>query len=225
MIDCHMIELLRTTGAARRFTTDRVEPAVVHQLLDDARFAPSGGNRQPWKVAVIEDSAVRRQLGDLMQPVWDAYMARPIDVTPFNAVDDIEPMTIEHVDNELLDSIEDIPVVLVVAADLRRIALMDGVLDRVPITGGASIYPFCWSVLLSAHSRGLGGVMTTFLSRVEPTAATLLALPEDHALVATIFLGVPEHHSTKLSREPVERFATVDRFDGAPFSPTLLPPR
>lgn len=225
MIEGHMIELLRTTGAARRFTADRVEPAVVHQLLDDARFAPSGGNRQPWKVAVIEDRTVRRRLGDLMQPVWDVYMARPVDVTPFNAIDDVEPASVEHVDNELLDSIEDIPVVLVVAADLRRIALMDGVLDRVPITGGASIYPFCWSILLSAHSRGLGGVMTTFLSRVEPAAASVLGLPEDHALVATIFLGVPEHQSTKLSRESVDRFATVDRFDGDRFSPSLLPPR
>ena len=220
-----MIELLRTTGAARRFTTDRVEPAVVHQLLDDARFAPSGGNRQPWKVAVIEDRAVRRQLGDLMQPVWDEYMARPDGVTPFNAIDDIEPVAVEHVDNDLLSSIEDIPVVLVVAADLRRIAVMDASLERIPITGGASIYPFCWSLLLSAHSRGLGGVMTTFLSRVETEAAPLLHLPHHHALVATIFLGVPERLSTRLTREPVEGFATHDRFDGEAFSPSLLPPR
>ncbi len=225
MIGFCMIELLRTTGAARRFTADRVEPAVVHQLLDDARFAPSGGNRQPWKVAVVEGRTMRRDLGDLMQPVWNEYMARPIDVTPFNAVDDVAPESVEAVDNELLNTIEDIPAVLVVAADLRRIAVMDGVLDRVPITGGASIYPFCWSILLSAHSRGLGGVMTTFLSRVEPATASVLGLPDHHALAATIFLGVPERHSTKLSREPVDGFATVDRFDGEPFSPPLLPPR
>jgi nitroreductase len=218
-----MIELLRTTGAARRFTTERVEPAVVHQLLDDARFAPSGGNRQPWKVAVIDDRSLRRRLADLMQPVWDSYMARPPGVTPFNAVDDVEPVSVQHVDNDLLRSIEDIPVVLVVAADLRRIALMDGSLERVPITGGASIYPFCWSILLSAHSRGLGGVMTTFLSRVEPDAVPLLGLPAHHALVATIFLGVPEQQPTKLTRDPVEHFATTDRFDGEPFSPPLLP--
>ena len=53
-----MIELLRTTGAARRFTsTSAVGRPVVHQILDDARFAPSGGNRQPWRVAVVEDLA------------------------------------------------------------------------------------------------------------------------------------------------------------------------
>lgn len=219
MIGFCMIELLRTTGAARRFTADRVEPAVVHQLLDDARFAPSGGNRQPWKVAVVEDRSVRRQLGDLMQPVWNEYMARPIDVTPFNAVDDVAPESVEAVDNELLNTIEDIPAVLVVAADLRRIAVMDGVLDRVPITGGASIYPFCWSILLAAHRRGLGGVLTTFLSRVEPAAAPLLGLPDDHALAATMFLGWPQHRSTRLTRRAVAEFTTIDRFDGGTFEP------
>ena len=66
----------------------------------------------------------------------------------------------------------------------------------------------------AARARGLGGVMTTFLSRAEPDAAPELGLPPDHALVATIFLGVPRQQVTKLRREPVETFATIDRFDG-----------
>ena len=94
---------------------------------------------------------------------------------------------------------------------------MDGVLHRPPLAGGASVYPFCWSILLSARSRGLGGVMTTFLSRAEPAAARELGLPAHHALAATIFLGVPEHQPTRLRRQPVEAFTTVDRFDGLPF--------
>jgi nitroreductase len=224
-----VIELLRTTGAARRFTDEPIAPLVVHQILDDARFAPSGGNRQPWRVAVIVDPALRRQIGDVMQVVWNEYSSRPAGVSPFNVVDDDQPgppsTPLPHVPNEMLDAIESIPVVLAVAADLRAVALMDGHLERPPITAGASIYPFCWSILLSARSRGLGGVLTTFLSRKEPAAAPALGLPEHHALAATIFLGVPERRSTKLKRRPVEEFATVDRFDGDPFSPTLLPTR
>ncbi len=223
-----MIELLRTTGAARRFTDEAVDPAVVHQILDDARFAPSGGNRQPWRVAVVVDPARRRAIGDLMQAVWDEYKARPGGGAPFNVVDDdVEPTPGRwpHVANELLDAIEAVPVVLAVAADLRSIAMMDARLDRPPLTGGASVYPFCWSILLAARSRGLGGVLTTFLSRQERAAATVLGLPEHHALVATIFLGVPERSATKLKRRPVGEFATVDRFDGPPFSPIAPLPR
>jgi nitroreductase len=214
-----LVATLRTTGAVRRFRAEPVTDAALHQVLDDARFAPSGGNRQPWKVAVVRDVRLRRQLADLMQPVWDAYVARAAaGVTPYNPVDDVDPEDVAPAPNELLDRVEDIPVVLAVAADLRRIALMDGQLARPALTGGASIYPFCWSILLAARSRGLGGVMTTFLSRVEPQAAPLLALPEHHALAATIFLGVPEHQATKLRRGDVTGFTTIDRFDGAAFT-------
>ena len=78
---------LRTTGAVRRFTDEAVERATVAAVLDDARFAPSGGNRQPWRVAVVEDRLLRRQMAALMQPVWDEYVAAAASgQTPFNAV-------------------------------------------------------------------------------------------------------------------------------------------
>jgi nitroreductase len=213
---------LRTTGAVRRFTTRAVDDDTLAAILDDARFAPSGGNRQPWRVVVVRDPALRRALADAMRPVWDEYASiAATGRTPFAFV---EGATSERpatrtggAPNDLLDHIVDVPVVLVVAADLGRIALMDADLDRPPLTGGASVYPFCWSLLLAARDRGLGGVMTTFLSRAEPLAAPLLGLPADHALAATIFLGHPEHRPTRLRRAPVDAFATVDRFDGPAF--------
>jgi nitroreductase len=214
-----ILDTLRSTAASRAFTDDPVPRSTVHAILDDARFAPSGGNRQPWRVAVVEDPALRRRLGDLMQPVWDGYVARSkLGVTPFNVVDDVVPRRVEHAPNPLLDDITSVPVVLAIAADLQRIALMDGDVGRMPITGGASVYPFCWSILLAARGRGLGGVLTTFLSHAEREAAPLLGLPPDHALVATIVLGVPRRVVTRLRRDPVQSFATVDRFDGEPLT-------
>ncbi len=211
---------LRTTGAVRRFTAEAVDRTTVAAILDDARFAPSGGNRQPWRVAVVEDLRLRGELAALMRPVWDEYLAAAATgQTPFNPVAFEPPETITAGQpNELLDRIDHVPTVLAVAADLQRIALMDGQLDRPPVTTGASVYPFCWSVLLAARARGLGGVMTTFLSRVEPAAAAFLGLPRDHALAATIFIGRPEHEPpTRLRRATVETFTTVDRFDGDAF--------
>ena len=132
MIDLVMIELLRTTGAARRFLADRVEPAVVHQILDDARFAPSGGNRQPWKVAVVEDRALRRQIAALMQRRVGRLPRPPAPASRRSTSSTTSCRTpTPPVDQRAarLDRAE-IPVVLAVAADLRRIALMDGDLDR-----------------------------------------------------------------------------------------------
>jgi nitroreductase len=211
-------EAIRTNGSVRRFTDAPVERATVLSILDDARFAPSGGNRQPWRVAIVDDRMLRRELATLVQPVWDEYVETSmVGGTPFNAVDYVRPESISPgKPNDLFANIETIPVVLAVAVDLSNVALMDGELDRPAMTGGASVFPFCWNLLLSARAHGLGGVMTTFLSRVEPAAAPALGLPDGHALVSTIFLGIPVHQPTKLSRRPVETFTTIDRFDGPP---------
>jgi nitroreductase len=216
-------EAIRTNGTVRAFTDEPVDDATIASILDDARFAPSGGNRQPWKVAVVGDTMLRRELAMLMQPVWDEYMeTAATGGNPFNVVDYVKPDEISpNKPNDLLTGIETIPVVLAVAADLSKVAMMDSELDRAPVTGGASIYPFCWNLMLSARAHGLGGVMTTFLSRVEPAAAPALGLPEHHALVTSIFLGVPVHQPTKLKRSPVESFTTIDRFDGIAFGGSM----
>jgi len=153
-----------------------------------------------------------------MRPVWEEYMgANAVGRRPFAFGRSIDAAPVA-VPNALIDEIGTVPVVLAVAANLHDIAIMDGNLDRPPVVGGASIYPFCWSIILAARAHGLGGVMTTFLSRAEVAAAVPLGLPADHALVATIFLGVPTHQNTKLRRNPVDSFATIDRFDGAPLA-------
>jgi len=214
-----LLTAIRTTGAVRGFTSQPVEPGVLRSVLDDARFAPSGGNRQPWRVAVVNDRQIRIKLGQAMQPVWDEYVAiSATGRTPFSVVapgpSELTTPTTGNAPNDLLDHIVDLPVVLAVAADLSRIAMMDKDLPRPTLTGGASVYPFCWNILLSARAHGLGGVMTTFASRAEEITGPLLGLPPDHALAAVIFLGYPVFQPTRLRRDPVESFTTIDRFDG-----------
>ena len=214
-----LAEALRTNPSIRDFTAEPVPDAVVAELLELARFAPSGGNRQPWHVAVVQDRSLRRQLADLCGPVWSRYLAEGMaGVAPFNVIDrPTEVADLGPQPNPVLDGIEDVPVVLVVAADLSLIAMMDAVLDRPALTGGGSVYPFVHSILLAARDRGLGGVMTTFLARAEVEARPLLGLPDSWAIASMVCLGHPVHRPTKLTRKPVIEFATVDRFDGLPF--------
>ena len=100
--------------------------------------------------------------------------------------------------------------------DLTVVAAVDRDLGRYTLAGGGSVYPFVWNVLLAARAEGLGGVITTMLTRSEPEIATLVGAPADHALAAVVALGYPVHQPTKLRRAPVDRFATTDRFDGPP---------
>ncbi len=214
-----LLDALRTNPAVREFTDEAVPDEVLAELLDVARFAPSGGNRQPWRVAVVRDRGLRRRLADLCGPVQAEYLAIGMTgVTPFAAVGEqpeVDPP--DHVPNPVLDGIEDVPIVLVVAADLALIAMMDKDLDRPALTGGASVYPFVHSLLLAARDRDLGGVLMTFLARAEDAARPLLGLPDTWAVAAMVAIGHPTRRATKLRRRTVEEFTTLDLFDGTAF--------
>jgi nitroreductase len=220
-----LLGTLRSTGSVRAFEDRPVPDAVVDDVLDHARFAPSGGNRQPWRVAVVADQATRLRMQTMMRAVWTEYIeAIEAGRTPFAAGSTAAqpPAARRSRDNPLINAIPSAPVALVVAANLNDIALMDGDLARTPVTAGASIYPFCWSILLAARAFGLGGVLATFLSRTEAEAGPLLRLPPDHALAATIFLGYPVHQPTRLRRRPVDEFTFREHFAGEPFRTNAL---
>src|SRR5918998_3702771 len=68
-------DALRTTGAVREFTDEPVSDDVLGRILDTARFAPSGGNRQGWRVVVVQDGETRRRLRDLYLDGWYRYLA------------------------------------------------------------------------------------------------------------------------------------------------------
>ncbi|MDH4148268.1 MAG: nitroreductase family protein [Acidimicrobiia bacterium] len=221
-----LYDAMRTTFAARAFTDDDVPDEVVHRLLDHARFAPSGGNRQGWKVIVVREGATKKRLGELCLPAlriaaaqtkagevyWQAVTPTSVDVAAA-AADTSLPIFVP-----MFEHLDQVPVVLIVAVDLRMVASMDKDLDRVGVVSGGSIYPFAWNVLLAARNEGYGGALTTLLATAEPAAQELLGLEAHEAVAAMLVLGKPTKQLTKLRRKPVEEFAFRERADGEPFT-------
>ncbi len=216
-------EVMRTTFSCRSWTDEPVTDETVHEILELARFAPNGGNRQGWHVIVVKDRAIREQFVPLILPTTSVYLAQTqAGESPWNAVHPTS-IDVEAVKQEMrpfpgVDEMLDAPVVLVVTVDLGRVASFDKDLARVGVISGASIYPFVWNILLAARSRGLGGVLTTYLAGAEAEVQKLLGLPEHHAVAAMVPLGHPTKQLSKLKRLPVESFTTVDRFDGPAFT-------
>ena len=54
-----LFDVMRTTFAARDFTGEALPDSVLYDILDVARFAPSGGNRQGNRVIVVRDAGAR----------------------------------------------------------------------------------------------------------------------------------------------------------------------
>ena len=222
-----LYDVMRTTFSARDFTPDPLPDEALYRILDRARFAPSGGNRQGWRVIVVRDARTREGLAAATVPAAKRYAAQvQVGESPWNTIDRtrVDAATIEGTPAppRLIEPVLRAPVVLVVGVDLRVVASMDSELDRVGVISGASIYPFAWNILLAARHEGYGGTITTLAAAREPEVQALLGLPAHVALAAVMPLGRPVKTITKLRRKPVEEFAMLERWGGPPLQPGRL---
>jgi nitroreductase len=218
-----LFEVMRTTAAIREFTGDPLPDEVLVRLLDNARFAPSGGNRQGTKVVVVRDRAARESLAELSLPGARRYTAQRLHgEVPWNplAPCGVPPDVVEatEVPESFTKPLLTAAVVLVVCVDLGAVAALDQELDRVGLVSGGSVYPFVWNVLLAARHEGYGGTITTMAVAEEPRVKELLGIPTDHAVAAVVPLGRPVRQPTRLTRRPVEEIAFLERYDGAPLT-------
>jgi nitroreductase len=216
-----LYEVMRTTFSSREFTADPVPDALLAKILDNARFAPSGGNRQGWRVIVVRDPATRQALSALAAPAAKRYAAQiQAGESPWNTVHPtkVDDATIERTPPpvRLTEPFAKAPVVLVVCVDLQLVASMDQFLPRVGVISGASIYPFVWNILLSARQEGLAGTITTLPVAQEPKLQVLLGIPSHVAVAAVMPMGRPVTRLTKLKRKPVAEFTTLERWGGTP---------
>ncbi|HEY7832697.1 MAG TPA: TIGR03668 family PPOX class F420-dependent oxidoreductase [Ktedonobacterales bacterium] len=64
------LPLARGRRSVRRFTTEPVPRAVIEQVLEAARWAPSPHGRQPWRFAVLTRAAAKERLVAAMGAEW-----------------------------------------------------------------------------------------------------------------------------------------------------------
>lgn len=217
-----LYDVMRTTGAVRKFTGDPLPDDVLERILDNARFAPSGGNRQGAHVIVVRDQATREALAELSATGARRYAAQLASgESPWNPLHPPKATTAEiaatDVASQFTAPLHDAAAVLVVCADLEVVAAMDQNLDRIGVISGASVYPLVWNILLAARNEGYGGTITTMVVAEEPRVRDLLGVPESYAIAAVLPLGKPRRQLTKLKRDSVAELATRERFDGEPF--------
>jgi nitroreductase len=223
MVLMDLYDVMRSTPAVREFTDDPLPDDVLARILDNARFAPSGGNRQGVRVLVVRDKDTRSALADLTLPVARRYAAQLANgESPWNPLQPpgLDAATIAATEAlpQMSAPLRDAAVLLVICLDLAVVAATDQDLDRIGVVPGASVYPFVWNVLLAARNEGYGGVLNTAVVAEEPRVKSLLGVPDPYVIAAVVPLGKPVREVTKLRRRPVPEFVTCERFDGAPFT-------
>src|SRR5579871_4382452 len=116
---------MRVAGQVRAFRADPVPDATIARVLEHARFAPNGGNRQGWHVIVVTDPGGKRALRDLHLARHRAYGGNRHG---------------DPVADNLAERLDEVPVHLLVLVKLDALSILDESLPRPSIVGGASIY-------------------------------------------------------------------------------------
>lgn len=206
---------MRCAPTTRRFLADPVPRGALLRALDAARFAPSGGNRQGWRVVAVEDAERRRALRELYLPGWERYMEQTGGAAVLAHPEGVDRGIVRRVRlaDEYARSLDQVPLHLLVGVRLPDLAVTDAQLPRQSIVGGASIYPFVQNLLLALRAQELGAAMTTLLVPAEAEVKRLVGMPDDVALACHIGVGRRAGPwPAMLSRAPVEQFAFSERW-------------
>jgi LAO/AO transport system ATPase len=216
---------IRTRRSVRRFLPRPVPRAVVEELLDVARHAPSGTNTQPWRVHALAGAAKERlcravasaydsgarapeyryypeqwfepYLGRRRKLGWDLYTLLGI------GRGDKAAMHAQHRRNYRFF---DAPVGMIFTIDRR---LEQG--------SWLDYGMFLQTLMVAARARGLDTCPQASWTEFPQVVAGELRLQEHEAVVCGMALGYADPAAIEarlvVEREPVAGFATLDGFD------------
>jgi len=199
--DVGLFEALYTTRALRRYKPDPVPDEVLFQVIDAAIRAPAGGNMQVWHFLIVRDAAKRRRIGELYLETWKSYGKQFLE-NP-DSVDQLprQMQLVVRSTDWLARHFAEAPVHLFVCG---------------PEQSAGTVYPAMQNVLLACRGLGLGSVITMFHRPYAAELRELLGIPEGQVAHGLLPIGWPSDKIGPVSRIPVRKVASLDRW-GSPW--------
>lgn len=202
-----LIEGLATTRAIRRYTDERISDDDLSTILFSATRAPTGSNRQNFRMLVLRDgpraTEAKALLGNSFRAGWAAKIASDGYAEGSGSADDSPKARMARTMQQFVDNFEQTPVVVLPCIRDRHKSLIDG----------ASVYPACQNLLLAARALGYGGVMTGWHKQVETELRELLSIPDGYSIAATIPLGRPQGAHGPVRRRPLQELVFDDGWE------------
>jgi len=208
-----LLELMRSRRSKRAFKNKQVEREKLEQVLNAARFAPSGHNKQSTEFVVVQDPAMIDEIGKLTAKGM-LKLATPFK-NPVGKI--IMRIVIGKRGAEYVGGL---------APELEKLAMMyeegrDLILNDPPALilfcadsvggtfAGTNANLALHNAALAAETLGLGCFYTGFVitaSERDDSIARLVGLPETHKIYGALAVGYPQ---VKFKRWPERNPAKV----------------
>ena len=206
-----LLEGIATTRTVRRYRDEPVPPEVLQAIMFAATRAPSGSNRQPFRMLVLTDGPkareAKRLIGESARAVWGGKRQADAYDTGSGATENSPKARTARTMQRYVDDFETVPVLILPCLVRYR--------EATPFEG-ASVYPACQNLLLAARALGYGGALTGWHFGAEAELRTLLNVPDEVFLAATITLGRPEGHHGPVRRRPMGELVFEESWNNTP---------
>jgi len=217
-------EALRNRISTRAFKPDPVSEALLRDILDVARFAPSGGNLQPWKVIVVagaeRDAVVALAKANLPgddgdRPVYPTSLWEPYRTRRFKLGEDMYALLgipRENKPGRLMHLAQNFDFFG------APVGLFFVIERRMGHGQWAHLGMFMQSVALAAIERGVASCMQEAWARVRVPLHRHFSLTEDEMIYCGMALGYADEgapvNALRSDRAEVDEFAVFRGFSG-----------
>lgn len=188
-------EAIKQRVSIRVFKPDPISEAVIRDILDVARYAPSGGNLQPWKVIAVagaeRDAVVALAKANLPgdegdKPVYPANLWEPYRTRRFKVGEDMYALLGIGRDNKPARFMH-------LAQNFEFFGAPVGlffVIDKGMGHGQwAHLGMFMQSIALAALERGVQSCMQEAWARIRAPLAAHFELPDTEQIYCGMALG------------------------------------
>lgn len=215
-------DALKARISVRDFKPDTLSEALVREILDVARFAPSGGNVQPWRVITVAGaerdavvSLARTALGGGSQegehPVYPANLWEPYRTRRYKLGEDMYALLGIGRDNRAGR-----------LANLARnfeffgapVGLFFAIDKRMGHGQWAHLGMLMQSIALAAIERGVSSCMQEAWASVRVSLAKHFALPDDEMIYCGMALGYATDAPVNTLRSDRAELSEIAEFRG-----------
>ncbi len=198
-----LLRLVRGRRSVRSLREEPVSEAALERLLEAARWAPSAGNRQAYRMIVVRSAAVLEQMGRAVRRATERVVAAQ------------RPEQAARVEGYLgsFHHFESAPAVIVAiyraGADLLGPAAEagrgDGAVPRSVVDSLSSVSAAVQNLLLAAHAAGLGACWMTGPLIASGELERILEVPRGWDIAALVPVGYAHEQPEAPARRQLSR--------------------
>jgi nitroreductase len=204
--------LLLERRSIRRFRPDPVPEALLEAVLEAARWAPTAGNRQSYRLVVVTSPEVIAAMGAAVRAATDQIAAQ--------VRDDLATRVGAYLGNFAHFTGAPVVIVPIYRAGLDLLAAATAASeasDRPQLDALASVAAVTTYLLLAAHAVGLGACWMTGPCVAAAALRDILQVPAGWTIAALVPVGFPDEAPAAPARRPLGQLVVrIGPAGGAP---------